>query len=543
MDINIFSGIAPRIPAVRAKLGVAKIAHDIDLSMGTLAPLRRNSYIQDAVKNARAIATLGCDIYTWDTCVTTTEWIPDCPRLYITGRKDYPEVAVHDRCSGQLVYGRLGVPSGGEQPLLSYMTVVDKSEETANTSYVYTYVNWLGEEGGPSFPSSIISVNDGQPVVVSGWEEQPEEYGVTHVRIYRSVTAFRSGEEKAQTFSTNYQLVDTIPVTEASYKDELRAKYLGEVLWTKDCREPPAGLQGIITISDSNMLCGFVGNKLYFSNNREPWNWPESTEITLDYNIVHIGEQEGYLYVSTNGYPYRVAVGEFCQDNTCKQVDRYDTPLPDIGCAYPNGSIVTPFGMVYSSPEGLVLLSRNAQPIILTEELLNRAQWETVMPSTVRFGYTKGYLIFVTDQMDSEGLGCMLLLNRDLYPSNSPTYVLTTISDTPIAMCTTNTGELLMLRKDKVYRWASSDELREYHWESLEIYGKGLYSLAAARLGITSGMVEFCLESRGGSSCSKITNDTAFRIARMGQQPYYTISISGTGVVEYAKIGTSKRTL
>lgn len=542
MDIAMFSGIAPRIPAIRAKLGVAKVAHDVDLSAGTLQPISKNLYIQDAVEKARSIAMLGCDIITWDKCVTSTDWVPDCPRLYLTGRMPYPEVMVKDRCGGQEIYGRLGVPSGGEQPLLTYNTVPNKSEETSNRSYVYTYVNWLNEEGAPSFPSTVISVNDGDPVVVSGWEAQPEEYGVTHVKIYRSVTAFRSGEEKAQTFSTDFQLVDTVAIDTLSYKDAKRDMYLAEVIHTKDTREPPAGLQGIITISDSNMLCGFMGNKLYFSVNREPWNWPESAELTLDYNIVHISEQEGYVYVSTNGHPYRVTVGDLCTSG-CKQVDRYDTPLPDIGCAYPNGSIGTPFGMVYSSPEGLVLLSRNAQPILLTEDLLTRGQWQDMMPSTIRLGYTKGYLIFMTDQMDESDLSCMLLLNKDLYPSNSPTYVLTTLSDSAVAMVTTNTGELLLLDDDKVYRWASAEELREYYWESLDIYGKSFYSIGAVQLGILDGVVKCCILSAGGKSCSTITTDRSFRVARMGQQKSYTISISGTGVVEYAKIGTTKRTL
>ena len=157
-----FFGIAPRFRRKQLPKNYSIVAHDVDLTHGTLRPFREPLKISDKT-GASKVHAVGCDIFTWDECVSVAEWLPDCPRLFVTGRVGYPETATID--NGKLTYRRLGVL---RPPTPPSVTATDVNSETSrNVAYVATFVNNFGEESGPSLPSSEVIIEDGQPINVS----------------------------------------------------------------------------------------------------------------------------------------------------------------------------------------------------------------------------------------------------------------------------------------------------------------------------------------------------------------------------------------
>lgn len=532
--LSTFRGISPRTPDHMLSEGMAVIARDVNLQHGTLKPWREPRLVTQLPDTTLTVEAYGCCYFAWDTCVSVARWLPDVPRLYLTGRKDYPEVAVIGKeCA--LDYARLGVPAPDTTPLVSYITVPDKSLETSLRTYVFTYVNWLSEESAPSYPGTELAVNDGQSVTVSGWEEQPPEYRVQKVRIYRRTTGFRSGAEKEQNIITEYLLVDEIDITQKTYVDTCKDMNLRWQLPTREVREPPAGLQGIVAIEGTAVLAGFVGNRLLFTKDGQPWNWPLALEMTLDDNIVHITQDDGNLYVSTTGRSYVVDASPVCDDRPCCAVMSSDYPMPDIGCGYAHSAITTPFGMVYASTDGLVLLSKSQPTQILTESVLAADDWVRLRPETTRLAYYKGYLFCVTD-----AVSFMLLLDVNSYKAAAQVAAMSTFSDTPVDMVLSDTGELLMLDDEgMLHQWNAGTRYRPYLWVS-HVLMTGFQSwLPVAQIGV-DGEVTYTLKAGEHNIYSRrVTHNRPFRTRRLMRNAEHRIVLEGTGEVRYLRLGAT----
>ena len=532
--LSTFRGISPRTPDHMLGEGMAVVARDVNLQHGTLKPWREPRLVTQLSDTTLTVEACGCCYFGWDTCVSAARWLPDAPRLYLTGRMAYPEVAViNTQC--ELDYARLGVPAPDTTPLVAYITVPDKSIETSLRTYVFTYVNWLSEESAPSYPGTELAVNDGQAVTVSGWEEQPPEYRVQKVRIYRRTTGFRSGAEKEQNIITEYLLVDEIDISQKNYVDTRKDLDLRWQLPTREVREPPANLQGIVTIEGTAVLAGFVGNRLLFTKDGQPWNWPLALEMTLDDNIVHITQDDGNLYVSTTGRSYVVDASPVCDSRPCRAVVSSDYPMPDIGCGYAHSAIVTPFGMVYASTDGLVLLNKSQPTQILTEGVLAADDWVKLRPETARLAYYKGYLFCVTD-----AASFMLLLDTGSYKVAAQVAAMSTFSDTPVDMVLSDSGELLMLDDEgALYQWNAGSRYRPYLWVSRVIM-TGFHSwLPVAQIGV-DGEVTYTIKAGGHNIYSRrVTHNRPFRTRRLMRNAEHRIAFEGTGEVRYLRMGVT----
>ncbi|HAP0005691.1 TPA: hypothetical protein NY224_002347 [Escherichia coli] len=534
MMLSTFRGISPRTPDHMLSEGMAIIARDVNLQHGTLKPWREPRLVTQLPDTTLTVEAYGCCYFAWDTCVSVARWLPDVPRLYLTGRKDYPEVAVIGKeCA--LDYARLGVPAPDTTPLVAYITVPDKSIETSLRTYVFTYVNWLSEESAPSYPGTELAVNDGQSVTVSGWEEQPPEYRVQKVRIYRRTTGFRSGAEKEQNIITEYLLVDEIDITQKTYVDTRKDMDLRWQLPTREVREPPANLQGIVAIEGTAVLAGFVGNRLLFTKDGQPWNWPLALEMTLDDNIVHITQDDGNLYVSTTGRSYVVDASPVCDDRPCRAVMSSDYPMPDIGCGYAHSAITTPFGMVYASTDGLVLLSKSQPTQILTEGVLAADDWVKLRPETTRLAYYKGYLFCVTD-----AVSFMLLLDANSYKVAAQVAAMSTFSDTPVDMVLSDSGELLLLDDEgMLHQWNAGTRYRPYLWVSHVIMTGFQSWLPVAQIGV-DGEVTYTLKAGEHNIYSRrVTHNRPFRTRRLMRNAEHRVVLEGTGEVRYLRLGTT----
>lgn len=527
-----FFGIVPRLRGKQLPPSYATVARDIDLTHGVLQPFREPLKVSDKTAGSRLVS-YGCDIFTFDECVDVAEWLPDCPRLYITGRVDYPEVATVDK--GRLSYRRLGVPRPPAPPLVSATPAPEDSDKARAVAYVTTFVNSFGEESAPSLPSTDVVIDDGQSVSVT-FEYGPSiEYDVKAIRVYRRDTGFRIGAEKEQTLATHWYLIGETPIDSIQITDTTLVKEVGYGLTSLEVREPPANLKNITSIRDTAMLVGSSGNKLLFSENLQPYNFPIAQEMTLDDNIVALGSQGNSIFVATDGYPYRLVADAGCDKRDCRQIVKYDQPMPMINCHIGQGSVVTPFGMVYVSADGLVLLSDNDSPSVITSDTLSADDWRKLAPHTMRLAYHKGALFIVSD------------VASFIFWVDSSTYKdtkhkrLVTISDTPIDMVGTRQGELLLMTTEGVFQWNAGEKLRPYLWVSEDIDANFLYAITRIRLNVLSAGVECALESKHGEVSRRFaTGDTIIPFTRLGRHKNFNIRIEGIGEVTELEVGVSK---
>lgn len=527
-----FFGIAPRLRGKQLPQSYATVAHNVDLTHGILQPFREPLKVSSKSAASRLVS-YGCDTFVFDQCVSVAEWLPDCPRLYITGRVNYPEVATIS--NGILSYRRLGIPRPPTPPHATATPVTADSDSARAVAYVVTYVNALAEESAPSLPSLDIVINDGQTVSVTFEYVPPIEYDIKLLRVYRRDTGFRIGAEKEQTLATHWYLIAEVDIDSVRVYDSKLIKDVGYGMTTLEVREPPANLRNVTSISGTAMLVGSSGNRLVFSENLQPYSFPLAQEMTLDDNIVAIGSQGNTLFVATDGHPYRLVADAGCDKRDCRQIVKYDQPMPMVNCHIGQGSVITPFGMVYVSADGLVLLSDSDTPTVITTDVLSADDWRKLKPHTMRLAYHKGALFVI-----SEAISFIYWIDAGTYKDTKHKRMVT-ISDEPIDMVETRQGELLMMTPDGVFQWNASETLRPYQWVSENIDANFLYAITRIRLDVLSASVKCTLESGWGEvSRHYAVGDTIIPFSRMGRHKDYHIRIEGVGEVAELEIGVSK---
>ena len=541
MRIDRFMGIVPRKPEHMLRDGEALIAHDVDLAKGVVEAFRTNSLVETVPDTSVRLYQVGCCSLVYDTCVDLATWLPECQRVYITGRMPYPEVGIMGPdCT--ISYQRLGVPQP-TMPLVAVSTTTEVKPDVSEVSYVYTFKNNLGEEGAPSPVSNdVLKADDEGVVTLTGFQTAPFEYNVTTVCVYRRETGFFSGSEDAEKPVTGYYLVAEYPVGTMVAVDDISIMYLGRTIWTEGVEEPPRNLTNITAVGGSLSLVGSVANKLYFSKGGQPWNWPKSQEMTLDYNIVDIQDSNGVLYVLTDGPPYVVQGDGACDERQCREITELPYNMPLISCGYGRGSIGTPFGVIYSSNEGLIQISRDGAPLVITDQYFTQQQWRSLRPDTARLAYSNGMLFCVTD------------VNSFVFFINSRTYSqfeakkLVTISDTPIDMIESDTGEVLMLMEGEIVMFNGGDARRKYLYKTAPQMATGGYCITSIQVDQMSDVTDYTVQCERGSYTVRFVGDVLDRdrLPRFGLHQRWWLTMEGSARVNsvvlassYAAIGTN----
>lgn len=518
-----FAGIVPRLRKKQLPKGYATIAHDVDLTHGSIKAFLEQRHIKQVDANMVRLYVWGCDILVWDKCVDVAEWLPDCPRLFVTGNADYPQVLTSE--NKRLVYRRLGVPAPQGAPVARANNV--DTDRSRSVAYMVTFVNSFGEESGPSNPSNDVVIEDGQQVQLTFRYNPPIEYDIKKLRIYRRETGFRTGLEKEQELETHWFFLTELDANAREFTDTTSIINLGWAFEGLDTREPPAKLQNITAIPSTAILAGSVQNKLLFSRNLQPHNWMLSQEMTLDDNIIALGAIGNSLYVATDGHPYRVQADVGCDSRDCRAVHKYTQSFPMINCHVGQGAITTPFGFIYASTDGLVMLNEAEQPRVITSEVLSQDDWRQLAPQTARLAYHKGALFVVTDN-----ISFMLWLDGNTY-ADTKYKKMVTISDEPVDMFTTRQGELVMLFRDgTVSQWNAGNRLRPYKWLSAIIDTGFLFDLTRLRARVQDHDTEISIISdRAQISRRFPVGDNNIPFGRHGRRPEFTILAEGTGEI------------
>lgn len=165
------------------------------------------------------------------------------------------------------------------------------------------------------------------------------------------------------------------------FVDDFDSRLLINALETDDYDPPPDGLQGL-TAMQNNILVGFVGNTLYFSEPGLPHAWPPQYATPVTSEIVAIAAISGSLLVTTKGYPHLITTNDPAAGISSPRID----------VLYPNlnaRSLVTMgFGVVWSTNDGLAVYAPTGGAALATKALYNNDTWSVdVDPTTVTAEY------------------------------------------------------------------------------------------------------------------------------------------------------------
>jgi hypothetical protein len=356
--------------------------------------------------------------------------------------------------------------------------------------------------------------------------------------LYRLVTGYRSGNEPNQEILSDYMLVAELSPSVTSFVDTVLLMDVGETLSTVENREPPAGLRHISHINSTGMLVGVTRNKVHFSEDMQPANWPAFEDWTLPDNIVNMVTLDTRVFVSTDGKPFVIDGDVKCGTREERVITDCDTSMPDISCGFSHSAIATPFGMVYSSADGVVLLDGEAKITILTANFYDTESWRRLRPETARFAFWRGTLFCVT-----EAISLVMSLEAKNLGDNE-FGVMATISDKPADMWVNGNGELLMLENDVIYQWDASNKLRPYKWRSRPIRNHGgRYSPTSARIAANKMTAVTLKPEHQMEDTIVVHDDRWFRLPRRGRHLSYQVGLEGTSVVEYLQFGEMISTL
>lgn len=276
-----------------------------------------------------------------------------------------------------------GTPSGSDPTLIETRT------------YVYTYVNGYGAEGPPSPPSNLLDIYDGNAVSITGLASygggDAALYDLQKKRIYRTNQNASGGAE--------YQFVAEINYSTTTYSDTVYDASLGEVLPSLTWDAPPAGIKGLIALPNGS-LAGFVGNLLCLSVPNFPHAWPAEYQKPTERDIVGLGAYGMTVAALTEGQPY-VATGSHPSNYVMARLDG------GLACLSKTSIVVIwSLGMtIYACPEGLMAVSANGPPQLLTKRIITPEQWMAKYnPSTIKGYYWQGkYVGFFTNGVQRAG--------------------------------------------------------------------------------------------------------------------------------------------
>jgi hypothetical protein len=262
------------------------------------------------------------------------------------------------------------------------------------TSYVFTYVNDLGEESAPSPPTITFLRPDGVTVTVTTPTVSPVDssYGITNKRIYRAVSGATG---------TLFLFVAQIALATANFIDDLDDSTIsnpGVPLESEDWDVPPPTLEGILSLPNG-VMAGFFRNQLCLSAKGHPHAWPVKYRLTTDTDIVAIANIDNTIVVGTKSYVYTA---------TGNDPENYSMSRPGAAqsCTSKRGMLyLDQIGVIFPSPDGYMVCSGSAGAVRnATETIFTKRQWQALDPTSVIAAVHDGVVhFFVTGTTPDAG--------------------------------------------------------------------------------------------------------------------------------------------
>ena len=450
IDITAFDGIRPRVGAHLLDNGMATIARNVRIGSGMLKPLGVMTLVQSNVDaNTQSM-------YHWQ-----DNWLfysglrsfaPGPAKSLAEDDEESKPSEINERrlfisnddTGGLYVFRqnnadwKLGVPAPTTAPTVATTTEPKASSTKETRTYVYTYVNTLGQESAPSPASDTIDVQ-GQKVSVSGINGDVSQIAsngycpIQYIYIYR----LAAGNEDA-----GYMYVKKVTAANASTIDNVSDKKLGETMPSLGWRVPSNHLR-MITAVGSNGYAAYYENELRFSQPGYPYAWPDALSHVLEYEIVGIVRSSVYLYVFTKGSVYYMSVDDVTTSAPVKMEGIYP-------CLSAKGIVSVPGGAVFPCQDGLYFVGAGySKPFKISAPYFDEPQWAALWPADAFGAYSNGVLYYFLPSSRWRGsVGLMMKLGIDEGGNASIQNMTTTNAPVKVACTDDGNGFLHVLVPD-----------------------------------------------------------------------------------------------
>lgn len=353
-----FRGEQPRIIPRQLPEAGAQAALNCRLDDGGLTPIRQSLTAGAALAdNHTTIYRFGEDWLSWAGTVHAAEGPVDDTRLYYTG-DGAPKMF-----SDGVVYALAIAPP---TPALTATLGGVGAGDIVTRLYVYTWVTSFGEESEPCAASNEVDWQPGNDVTLSGFAATPPDREITKQRIYRSQTG-QSG--------TYFYLIAERTAAATDYVDTVPVDGFQEPLPSADWNAPPAGLAGLVAMSNG-MMAAYVGRRIYWCEPYRPHAWPEKYSQNVDADIVGLAAIGTTLFIFTKGTPH-FATG------ATPDAMRVEKSPAKISCINGRGIANLGFGVAFPGNEGLALARVDGSVGYVSGPLFDRDDWLAYSPSTM----------------------------------------------------------------------------------------------------------------------------------------------------------------
>lgn len=191
-------------------------------------------------------------------------------------------------------------------------------------------------------------------------------YGITHVRLYRTISGLDSGEKVGNELDTDWHLVDTIDIrgaiTVINYNDGGAVTTDPMDLYLSGNFYMPKYNMQHFGLTEGGWFYGVSADgKISISERYLHYAWPVENYLDIKQQVTSAATHFDNIYIGTSGYPYIVALapGEGPQGLQAAP-QRFPERLPCL----PDTMVAAAAGALYTSPKGVVALSRSGQRVI-----------------------------------------------------------------------------------------------------------------------------------------------------------------------------------
>jgi len=253
---------------------------------------------------------------------------------------------------------------GAPQYEVSAYTEVDK----ISYSYLVTYVDGWGQEGPASLPTAIIDNYPGGRQVLESIPTNPGgNFNIVSKNIYRAATGATQ---------TDYFFLTNLAIGATTFIDTKTDEELGEAIVTRNFTQPPSDMHSIIGLENGIML-GASKNRVCISEAYIPYAFNPDNFISTTHPIVGMGSLGGATAVAmTEKNPYLI-IGNDPASFSAAEIKI------DQGCIAKRSIVSGIWGVVYASPDGLVLISAQGNSGLITKEVISKKDWQAYNPKSI----------------------------------------------------------------------------------------------------------------------------------------------------------------
>ena len=526
-----FSGIAPKLSPYKLPQSNAQIAQNVRLAARTLKPWKTPATVKSGLAAGEGTIyrfghALSSDVNYWfhwlhDVDVAKGALLGDATeRTYFCHPVLGPRVTNNSLAltggAGDYPWNsyKLGVPAPASAP--SVNSAVGGTGTPESRVYCFTYLSALGEEGPPSpvsgaydvLPGGTVTLGDLGTAAPAGYEAS-----ITAKRIYRTTSG---------NLATEFQLVDEIPIAQATYNDSVleAQEVIPSVTWDK----PPDGCFGMCQMANGIMLV-CKGYDVYASEAYRPHAYPTDYIQPTDYPIVGAAAFGSSAVICTTGNPY-ILTGS---DPSSLTMD--NTGFAQ-ACVAKRSIVGAGDGVMYASPDGLCYVGAGGARVA-TEQLFSRDEWQLFNPSSIHGYLHENRYIGFYDTGTAQGGFVFDPAEGDAAFTLIDLYATAGFSDL--------VQDALFLKVgSEIVKWHHGGANMTYTWKSAPQQMPAPTNLGAAQVVASAYPVTLKVYADGVLKLTKtVAGREPFRLPSGFRARYYEFEVSGSNEVSAVHLATS----